>query len=80
MGLLCGAGNRPGSVIATTAEATTQTVTINDSTSASGDILFKLNVNETAPVFLIFPPGLEMEFTSLSVDPAGCDVFLLTTQ
>jgi hypothetical protein len=67
-------------VIASTAAASTETVVIYDNTTASGDVLLTLNVNETAPIFLFFPPGLELEFTALSVDPANCDVFLLTTQ
>jgi len=66
-------------VIASTDQESLETFTLYDSLAASGDILFQASCHPGAPVSVIrFPANMPAAFsTGLTLDPAGCDVFVI---
>ncbi|MFC1879385.1 hypothetical protein ACFLZW_05680 [Chloroflexota bacterium] len=67
-------------MILTTTNVAPETTTIYDNTAAAGNVLLTLNVTNTAPVFIIFPPKYPPVFkTGLTiVTAANTDAFIIT--
>jgi hypothetical protein len=66
-------------VLASTDNAASQTFTVYDSLTTSGDVLFQMTCHPSGDINQVwFPSTMPLAFSAgLTVDPGNCDVFVI---